>query len=197
MSLPLLPRFRRAGRLTPAALGLAIAGLAAPLAAEEREWIGFETLDRIEDILSGHGEVTRDVDGEGVPMFQGRMDGMKYSLLFYNCEERTACETASFSAYFDGDYYLTDLERVNRFNYEYRFGKASVDPEGDLALDFSFSLLGGLPRETFEDTIEWWRAIMTDGAAFFDPETQLPDPGGPEIPGAPDPGEEGAQPLDL
>ncbi len=143
----------------------------APAPASADQMLDFSTLDEIESLLKGFGSVERDTDREGIAMFRGRIDGKKYSLYFYDCDGTTDCKSATFSAFFDGDDYITDLSEVNDFNYDFRFGKASVDMDGDLVFDFSFSLMGGMPRKTFDDTIDWWREILNDGEAYFDPDT--------------------------
>ncbi|WP_417268161.1 YbjN domain-containing protein [Celeribacter baekdonensis] len=143
----------------------------APVPASADQILDFSTLDEIESLLKGFGSVERDTDREGIAMFRGRIDGKKYSLFFYDCDGTTNCKSATFSAFFDGADYITDLSEVNDFNYEYRFGKASVDADGDLVFDYSFSLMGGLPRDTFDDTIDWWREVLSDGEGYFDPDT--------------------------
>lgn len=124
------------------------------------ELITFNDLDTIEDLLSGYGSVERDIDGDDVVMFRGRMVGKTYSLYFFGCDGTTDCNNATFVAYFDTEDYPVTSETLNSFNNDYRFGKASVDADGDLEVNFSFTFLGGLPRTALDDTFDWWQVVL-------------------------------------
>jgi hypothetical protein len=147
--------------------------VAAPVTAQAENLLTFNDLDQIESLLGGFGSVSRDTDGEDVAMFRGRIDGSKYALHFYDCDGMNDCKSASFSAFFNGDAYRTDLKTVNAFNSEYRFGTASIDEDGDLELGYSFTLFGGISRQMFDDTIDWWRVVLQDGTSFFASDTDL------------------------
>lgn len=151
----------------------ALISVTAPVTAQAENLLTFDDLDQIESLLGGFGSVSRDTDGEDIAMFRGRIDGAKYALHFYDCEGMNACKSASFSAFFNGDAFRTDLKAVNAFNSEYRFGTASIDEDGDLELGYSFTLFGGISRQTFDDTIDWWRVVLHDGTSFFASDTDL------------------------
>jgi hypothetical protein len=135
---------------------------------QDSDLVTFADIDVFEELLSGFGSVERDIDGEGIPYFKGRMSTVRYSLYFYGCSGTAECNNATFYAFFSGDDYKPDADALNTFNNEYRFGKASIDEDGDLELNFSFAFYGGLPRSTLEDTIDWWRVIVETAQEDFD-----------------------------
>jgi hypothetical protein len=128
------------------------------------------SLDTFEELLRGYGSVERDVDSVGDPMFTGRMEGMRYALLFYACDSDAGCNNGTFTAYFDGNDFDTSLLRLNSYNDEHRFGKASVDGDGDLEISYSFTFKGGMSREALDDTIDWWRVVLKMSREYFDPD---------------------------
>ncbi|WP_417242514.1 YbjN domain-containing protein [Celeribacter sp.] len=159
----LRPLTRTAMLAATLALGLATA----PHAAQAQALITFDDLDAFEYILDNYGSVTRDIDSEGDPMFSGTIDGLRYMMHFYGCDGASECNNATFTAFFDGADYKTDLRTVNAFNEEHRFGKASVDEDGDLKVNYSFTFLGGLTYDTLDDTVDWWRVILEQVDEFF------------------------------
>lgn len=163
-----LARANRGSALWSAALLFTALTITTPASAKAQPLITFDNDDQIEDLLDAVGSVTRETDSEDILMFRGRVDGHKYALYFYGCENLKHCESASFSAFFDKDLFDLDLEAVNAFNSEHRFGTASIDEDGDLELEYSFTLLGGLTPAAFEDTIDWWRAVLDSGTEFFE-----------------------------
>lgn len=105
-------------------------------------------------------------------MFTGRMEGMRYALLFYACDSDAGCNNGTFTAYFDGNDFDTSLLRLNSYNDEHRFGKASVDGDGDLEISYSFTFKGGMSREALDDTIDWWRVVLKMSREYFDPDAR-------------------------
>ncbi|SFI90293.1 YbjN domain-containing protein [Celeribacter neptunius] len=143
-------------------------GLAALPASAGTEIVTFDDLETFEELLGGFGSVEFDTDGEGDPMFRGRMSGIRYALYFYGCEDHANCNNGTFVAYFDGEDYSTDADVINEYNNTYRFGKASVDQDGDLEINFSFAFKGGVSREALDDTFDWWQVIMEQAEAHFE-----------------------------
>ncbi|TNE65332.1 MAG: YbjN domain-containing protein [Rhodobacteraceae bacterium] len=146
----------------------ALMTLTALPALAETSVLTFDDLDTFEELLSGFGSVERDTDGEDDPMFRGRISGVPYTLYFYGCEEHRDCNNGTFVAYFDGADYSTDAGTINDYNNGYRFGKASVDGDGDLEINYSFAFKGGITREALDDTFDWWRVILEQAEEHFE-----------------------------
>ncbi|MDO6455668.1 YbjN domain-containing protein [Celeribacter halophilus] len=132
------------------------------------EVLTFDDLETFENLLSGYGSVELETDSEGDPMFRGRIGGVRYGLYFYGCEDHKDCNNGTFVAYFDGDDYVTDASVINAYNNGFRFGKASVDSDGDLEINYSFAFKGGITREALDDTFDWWRVVLEQSEEFFE-----------------------------
>ncbi len=116
------------------------------------------TIKDIYEIARGWGSAERETSGNGLPMISGRIDGIKYALVLYDCDEATdTCKSAQFTAGFSGA--NMDMQRINHWNAERRFGKAWLDDDNDPALELNFTLVGGMTRENLDDTFDWWRVV--------------------------------------
>jgi len=148
------------------AAGALALSLSAPVAAQNL--IDYSDLDTFEDLLSGYGSVERDLDNEDIILFNGRMNGLKYQLYFYDCDGTKDCSTGLFVAYFDGTQYNTDLALINEFNNQVRFGRVSIDGDGDIEANMAFTFLGGATRTQIDDTFAWWQAVLSQVNDFFE-----------------------------
>jgi hypothetical protein len=75
---------------------------------------------------------------------------------------------------------------VNRWNRDYRFGKAYVDAEGDVILEWDVNLWGGVSPANLDDTFDWWRTVLSRMDEVFGNPSVLPgpvqrDPRGPTL----------------
>ncbi len=115
--------------------------------------------EQILNIAKGHGSARLSEDRVGDPMIKGRIEGLKYTLYFYLCEENENCKDIHFVAYWtETDVTLSD---VNRWNQDYRFGRAYIDTDGDPVLTYFVNLNGGVSFENLDDTFDWWRVMLT------------------------------------
>lgn len=114
---------------------------------------------QVMNLARGYGSANLSTDGVGDPMITGRMDGTRYSIMFYGCSDNRNCKTIRFSSAWatDGQYTLEDM---NAWNEGYRFGKAYLDDEGDPVLEMNVNLLYGVSRRNLDDTIDWWRVAL-------------------------------------
>ena len=113
-----------------------------------------------EDILEvakGFGSAEMKRDSNGDPIIVGRMQGIKYAVLFYGCDEGEGCSDIQFYAGFS---HKVSVEAVNEWNQKKRFGKAYIDGDGDVCIDMSVSMAHGLPRETLDDAFNWWLVAL-------------------------------------
>ncbi len=139
--------------------------LTAPAAVAE------ETIDatgpaRILAVVQGYGEAALTTDNLGDPLIEGRIDEKDYRLFFYDCSEGRDCKTLTFEAGWEGDD-LTD-EMMADWNREKRFGKAYLDEDGRATVEMNVNLHGGVTRANLDDTIDWWRLVLSEFADYFD-----------------------------
>ena len=156
---------RRSASWRAAALATALCAASAGVAAAE-DMLDATKVDAIRDVLSGWGSAELDKDPDGDPLVRGRIEGVAYSLVFYSCGvDSSGCKNVTFMAYFERGEATVDL--MNAWNSSRRFGKAFIDPDGDLALSMSVNLDGGVSRKNFDDTVDWWRAATSDFQSFM------------------------------
>ena len=135
------------------------------------------------DIVKGFGSSELGKDAKGDPRITGRMEGTKYTLVFYGCKANVDCKAVQFIAAWQ----LKDklpLERMNIYNNERRFGKALLDKDGDPRVELDVNLAGGVTRANFEDTVDWWKATLVQFSKFLDaskPDGGKADAGKPDI----------------
>ncbi|MBY6107138.1 YbjN domain-containing protein [Ferrimonas balearica] len=115
--------------------------------------------EAILELARGYGSAELETDSEGDPMITGRINGTQYVVYFYGCEAGQSCREVQFVAAWAGT--DMDMEGVNRWNEETRYGKAYIDHEGDPVLEFTVNLYKGVTRANLDDTIDWWKVAMT------------------------------------
>ncbi|MBY5992484.1 YbjN domain-containing protein [Ferrimonas balearica] len=112
----------------------------------------------IMNLARGFGSASLDTDGEGDPMIVGRINGTRYVIYFYGCDDGRRCREIQFNAAWGGTgVTLTD---INEWNETTRYGKAYLDGDGDPNIEFTVNLHKGVSRDNLEDTIDWWKVAM-------------------------------------
>jgi hypothetical protein len=151
---------------------LALAPISAPLSAEQL--VTAADTAKILEIARGFGSAELETDSDGAPVIRGRMDGRRYSVLFYGCENGADCTTVQFLTWMTAP--ADPLGTVNRWNRDFRFGKAHVDAEGDIVIEWDVNLWGGVSPRNLDDTFDWWRSVMARLDEVFGSPSVLPAP---------------------
>lgn len=123
--------------------------------------------ERIAGIMRAEGfqaKLERDDDGD--PVIRSRASRKRFSVSFYGCDKGRACKTIQFWSGFDLERGVT-LARVNQWNTEKRFTKVYRDDEDDPYLEMDASLVGGVSRENFVDTLDWWIVGLDEFIEFI------------------------------
>lgn len=110
--------------------------------------------------LQKFGTAEMSSDDTGDPLVKGSMEGINYLVFFYGCTNNSGCRNVTFMAGWNADGISQDT--INEWNRTKRFGKAFIDEEGDPAIQMSVNLDFGVTAENFEDTVDWWRVVITD-----------------------------------
>ncbi len=163
---PLRHHVRRIAASTLCALALA-----APVAAQTI--VDATDPATIMEFARGYGSALMERDDAGDPMIVGRIDGTRYAILFYGCQNAVNCTSIHLLASWanPGDFTST---QINEWNLSRNFGRAYLDDEGDPVLDYVINLDGGVTARNLDDSFDWWRIILSDFVTLLDT-PQQPD----------------------
>lgn len=94
------------------------------------------------------------------PYIESNRDGVKFLILFMNCDEGKNCKTLQYYMGFSDAKDLS-LDRLNSWNRDKRFARAYRDEEGDPVLEMDIDLdFAGIPRENIGETLNTWSSLM-------------------------------------
>jgi hypothetical protein len=154
---------------------IALAALVAGSSAQAAEMYSSITGNDALRILNEMGlDGTLGVDNEGDPMIRGTIQGYKYTLFFYRCnvdkngnpvgEQRTThtgnCLDLQFHSTFTNDTNV-NYSVLNAYNRDNRFGQAFFAENGEIGLDMSATLQGGVTRQHIKEVFDWWKVTLT------------------------------------
>lgn len=105
-------------------------------------------------------EGTLGKDNEGDPMITGRIQGYRYTLFFYRCNNHTNCLDLQFHSEFTNDTNV-NYAALNSYNRDNRFGQAFFQSDGQIGLDMSATLQGGVSRQHIKEVVDWWKVTLT------------------------------------
>ena len=143
-----------------AALALGIAALFSPTPAHA-ELINAADPATIKAIVESQGWPATVVAEEGDdPYIESNRGGLKFLVLFMNCNEGKQCKTLQYYMGFS-DAKDISLERLNQWNKDKRFARAYKDDAGDPVLEMDVDLdFQGIPRENVGETFNTWASLM-------------------------------------
>jgi hypothetical protein len=121
--------------------------------------------DRILEIARGYGSANLDTFTDGTPMIIGRIDGNRYNVFFYGCDEnKENCRSIQFYiGWTDAD---LSLAALNEWNKTKRWFQAYQDDEGDSIIEMDVNLFGGVSFSNIDDVFDWWRIGITQFRDF-------------------------------
>jgi len=138
---------------------LALAVLASFATAEAKDLIDAEDPQAILEIAKGFGSARLKKDSQGDPMISGRIDGTRYGIYFYGCDNNHRhCDDIKFGAAWSGK--KVTLKQVNNWNRTKRYGTAYLDNDGDPNLDMPVNLDYGVTVENLEDDFSFWEKVL-------------------------------------
>lgn len=141
-----------------ALLGAALAG---PVFAQQTntQLITGNDVDRIADLARAYGTIERRQDEEGV-WLRGEMDDIVYTISFLNCDDNDAnCTSVQFRAWWESNG-AHSLDAMNQWNRDRRFSSAYLDSNNNATIEWDVNLAGGVTTTNFDDSIQWWQAVM-------------------------------------
>ena len=145
------------------AAGLFLTSAISVARAEDPEVL--QTLDpaAIVDMAKGYGSAKLDKDEGGDPMVSGRLQGMKYVIYFYGCDNHEKCKSLQFSSGYTDAF---TAEQANEWNKKYRWIKAYAGDGSNFKMDVSFT--GGITKANLEAQFSTWDSLTSDIKAFID-----------------------------
>ena len=143
------------------AIVAAAAALALSAAPAHAELVNAKNPATIKAILESQGWpatlVTKDGDD---PYIESNRNGLKFLVLFMNCEDNRNCKTLQYYMGFS-DAKEVSLDRLNQWNRTKRFARAYRDDEGDPVLEMDVDVdFAGIPRENLSETLNTWSSLM-------------------------------------
>ena len=118
-------------------------------------------IDRIAQIASVYGPAERQPDDDQGPWIRAEIDGTIYTISFLNCEQATNCTSVQFRAWWNSEGAHT-VDMMNQWNRERRFSDAYLDNRGNATIEFDVNLAGGVTAVNFDDTVQWWQAVLRE-----------------------------------
>jgi hypothetical protein len=134
--------------------GVALAGAVSTARAEDAEILQKPDAVAILDIAKGFGSARMGKDDNGDPMISGRIEGVKYVIYFYGCENHANCKSLQFSTGYTDP---LSAEQANAWNKKYRWVKAYSGDGSTFKMDVSFA--GGITRANLEEQFSNWEAM--------------------------------------
>lgn len=147
-------------------LSAALLGLALTAGSASAQVMG--DVDVIASFLENYGlPVEKTLDSDGDPQLESRIEGTRFAIYFYGCENGMACDSIQFSTAFDLVAPMS-FEQVNEWNRTKRFGKTYLDEEGDPYFEMDLNLdFDGVGAKNFDDSIDLWRALLAEFRDFI------------------------------
>jgi hypothetical protein len=146
--------------LSFAALLLTLSGPAA-VADGSPQIVDATDPERLVGIIQELGYRARlEADGDGDPMIRSSVGGTQFAVVFYGCSDRhDQCQILLFKA----GYELQDkvgMDVINQWNATRLFGRAYLDDVNDPWIEMVLNVQGGVTREQFENSFEWWETSV-------------------------------------
>ncbi len=146
--------------VTGVALAALMAGSSAQAADMYSSITGADMLQILQEV-GFNGTLAK--DNEGDPMITGRIEGYKYTLFFYRCNKQQnpeSCLDLQFHSTFTNDTNV-NYSALNAYNRDNRFGQAFFAQNGEIGLDMSATIQGGVTRQHIKEVVDWWKVTLT------------------------------------
>ncbi|TPM35058.1 YbjN domain-containing protein [Mesorhizobium sp. B2-3-4] len=143
--------------------GLMMTGAVSFAWADDTEIITAPDPAAIVELAKGYGSAKLDKDDGGDPMVSGRLQGMKYVIYFYGCENHEKCKSMQFSSGYTDPF---TAEQANEWNKKYRWVKAFSGDGSNFKMDVSFA--GGITKANLDAQFSNWDSMTSNIKEFID-----------------------------
>jgi len=101
-----------------------------------------------------------EIDGDGDPMIRSSVGGTQFAVVFYGCgETHDKCQILLFKAGYELEEKV-GMNLINQWNATRLFGRAYLDDVSDPWIELVLNVHGGVTRQQFENTFEWWETSV-------------------------------------
>ncbi|MEM9370469.1 MAG: YbjN domain-containing protein [Pseudomonadota bacterium] len=116
----------------------------------------------VTDIVARRGTGFWRRDGFRDPKIEMETAGIPWQVEFYGCRSGSACTDLRFVSRLadGGDVPRASPNAVASWNAENRFGKVSRNSDDALILEYNSVLAGGVSRQNFDLTLDWWLVAL-------------------------------------
>lgn len=122
----------------------------------------------ITDIVARRGNGFWRRDALRDPIIRAETANQPWRVEFYGCSDGEDCTdlrmVAEIPAAEDAE---IGPDRIAEWNSERRFGKASIGEEGAAVLEMNVVMAGGVTRQNFDLTLDWWLLALNQFQAEF------------------------------
>ncbi len=123
------------------------------------EIVTAEKPDSILNIAKGFGSARLKQTNSGVPYISGRVDGTRYVIYFYGCDDNgKKCDSIMFGSAWVG--VKVPLKEINEWNKSKKYAQAFLDDDGDPNINMHVNLDHGVTVENLEDTFNIWTILL-------------------------------------
>lgn len=121
----------------------------------------------IMSLADGWGSATLETDSVGDPKIVGRMDGTRYTIYFYGCDDSNEnCGSITFRSGWNVD--DISYSDINNWNRTKRFSKASLDSDNNPTIETDINLdCGGVTVENMENNFDYWRLTLSSFTEYL------------------------------
>jgi hypothetical protein len=121
--------------------------------------VGGITPDEVTAVVKARGlPVKLGKDRQGDPKIESKIGNTHFHIYFYTCTGGR-CAAIQFSKGYDLESGI-DLEKLNAWNRDHRFGRAFRDDENDPWVQMDMDLERGSTTESVANNLETWLAVL-------------------------------------
>lgn len=118
--------------------------------------------EAILEVAKGYGRASLGKDPQGDPHIEGKMGGLLYQILFYNCTQGANCKSIQFFAIWRKTEKKVPLNVLNEWNSERLFGYSVRDKEGQIRLLMDVFFPHGMTEELLDSYFSVWEILMKE-----------------------------------
>ncbi len=153
-------------RITVLALAAALAATAAPALARDIPSGGVTVEDVVSWLQAKGLEAKADKTKAGADYVDTAIDGDKFQVYLYDCNDGPRCGSIQFSAGFNTKVQWP-AEKINKWNSDHRWGRAYADDVNDPWVEFDCDLTPGGTYELLDDEFATFRRTFRDFRSFI------------------------------